>query len=196
MGYFTEASGAFSTAMGGSTTASGHISTAMGSETEATGNYSTAMGYKTIASNSNATAMGSVTTASGDASLATGVGTTASGDFSTAMGSSTTASGSSSTAMGTSVSTDNKTGSFIIGDYQSLGTTTSTAANQMMMRFRGGYRLYTNGATTLGVSLAAGGNSWVSISDETKKENYQEADGTYFLESIKKMKLGSWNYIG
>src|SRR5699024_9867258 len=115
---------------------------------------------------------------------------------STAMGWNTEASGNVSTAMGSNVSTDGKQGSFIIGDHQPSGTTTSTANNQMMMRFRGGYRLYTNGAATVGVSLPPGASSWQTTSDETKKENYQEADGTYFLESIKKMKLGSWNYIG
>ena len=44
------------------------------------------------------------------------------------------------------------------------------------------------------MSIAAGGNSWVSISDSTKKINFMNADGEYFLNSLSKLKLGSWNY--
>ena len=47
---------------------------------------------------------------------------------------------------------------------------------------------------SIGVSLAAGGNAWAAISDSTKKENFIPADGDYFLTSLSKLKLGSWNY--
>jgi hypothetical protein len=42
--------------------------------------------------------------------------------------------------------------------------------------------------------LSSGGNAWASISDSTKKENYRSANGDYFLSSLSKLKLGSWNY--
>jgi hypothetical protein len=50
MGYYTTASGDFSTASGEGTTASGWYSTAMGAGTTANGMFSSAMGYGTIAS--------------------------------------------------------------------------------------------------------------------------------------------------
>lgn len=146
------------------------------------GNYSIAMGYSTTASGINSTAMG--------------YSTTASGNFSTAMGGLTTASANFSTAMGGYVSTNDKTGSFIIGDNSTKSVKVSDADNGMIMRFAGGYKLYTNSTTTSGVELLANSNSWVSISDSTKKENYLNADGEYFLNNISKLKLGSWNYKG
>jgi len=140
--------------------------------------------------------MGINTTASGYISTAMGYYTTASGDYSTAMGNRTTASGHSSTAMGNYVSTSGHEGSFIIGDNSGSTSdiTTSSADNEMTMIFTGGYRLFTNDNANLGVSLAGGANSWGTISDSTKKENYLQADGEYFLNSINKLKLGSWNY--
>ena len=101
IGTLTEASGAYSTAMGYDTTAGGTgVSTAMGALTTANGTVSTAMGYNTTASGTYSTAMGASTTASGSTSTAMGYDTTASGGYSTAMGYETTASGSVSTAMG------------------------------------------------------------------------------------------------
>jgi hypothetical protein len=58
MGAVTEASGWYSTAMGGSTVASGDFSTAMGSSTTASGGYSTAMGQGTSAQDYGTIAIG------------------------------------------------------------------------------------------------------------------------------------------
>ncbi|MGA2507392.1 MAG: tail fiber domain-containing protein [Chitinispirillaceae bacterium] len=194
MGDGARASGSYSTAMGYSTTASGSSSTAMGNTTTASGSYSTAMGYWSVASAPSSTAMGSYTKASGTYSTAMGDYTTASGTYSSAMGCYDTASGFASTAMGSYVSTNGHQGSFIIGDYFPQTPTSSTADNQMTMRFAGGYNLFADGAATIGVSLSAGGNSWSAISDSTKKTNFQKADGDYFLSSLSKLRLGSWNY--
>jgi hypothetical protein len=87
MGYGTEASGDYSTAMGlntqatqwwstaigTSSKATGWVSTAMGEGTEASGQVSTTMGRNTIASGYFSTAMGFYTTA-GSASYATAIG--------------------------------------------------------------------------------------------------------------------------
>jgi hypothetical protein len=95
----------------------------------------------------------------GNYSFASGYNTTASGTASTAMGESTTASGNYSTAMGSTVSTNSHSGSFIIGDNSTTATTHSTAANQMMMRFAGGYVFYTDAGATKGAILAANQSS-------------------------------------
>jgi len=186
--------GDYSVAMGYSTTASGDFSTAMGNSTTASGAHSTAMGNGTTASASRSTAMGYGTTASGGYSTAMGHNTTASEPYSTAMGYYTTASGYYSTAMGNSVSTNGKQGSFIIGDKSTTTVTNCGSINQMMMRFANGYTFYTNSVLSAGVTLSAGGSSWSSVSDSTKKENILLADGEYFLNSISKLRLGSWNY--
>jgi len=138
-------------------------------------------------------AFGDGSTANGKNSIVMGKGSTASGERSIAIGNSVEASGIGSIALGNNVSTDSKTGAFIFGD----GTSTlvnSTANHQMTMRFSGGYNLYTNVFSTVGVSLAANGTSWSFISDSTKKENFRYSDGEYFLNSISEIPLGSWNY--
>jgi hypothetical protein len=193
MGSSTRASGLYSTAMGDYTTASGNRSTAMGNSTMASGLYSTAMGDYTTASGNRSTAMGNSTTASGFVSTAMGYSTMASGIASIAMGWYDTASGDYSTAIGSHVSTNDMMGSFIIGD-ASTTTTYSAAANRMTMRFANGYFLFSNAAASVGVCLLPGGSSWMALSDSTKKTNFVTADHDYFLSSLSKLKLGSWNY--
>jgi hypothetical protein len=207
-GYGNTASGSAAVAFGNTSTALGNYalasgynctavttaSTAMGYQSMASGDVSTAMGFQATASGHYSTAMGRQTSASGDFSTAMGYQATASGSYSTAIGRETSASGYSSTAMGAYVSTDSNFGSFIFGDYSTTSTTTSTASNQMTMRFHGGYRLFTHSNLASGVSMGNGANSWSTISDSTKKTNFKQADGEYFLSSLSKLKLGSWNY--
>ncbi|RZM05637.1 MAG: hypothetical protein EOO88_54595, partial [Pedobacter sp.] len=85
------------------------------------------------------------------------------GSWSTALGYNTTASGSYSTAIGNSVSTGAYAGSFAFGDNNAtLGTSgTNDAANQMLMRFTGGYKLISAinalNAPTKGLTLGSDG---------------------------------------
>ena len=71
----------------------------------------------------------------------------------------------------------------------------SIADNSLTTRFAGGYRFFSNHALTAGVSLAAGGGAWASISDINKKENFQDLDKEYILKSIANFKIYNWNYI-
>ena len=198
MGYNNLASGDNALSMGYYTVASGMFSIAIGGEYDAAiGPYSTVIGSDDTASGMSSTAIGNGNKASGVSSTAIGICCLASGLLSTAMGYHDTASGNYSTAMGSFVSTAGYAGSFIIGDSSMVPTwysTAATAANQMTMRFAGGYRLLTNAYSPIGVSLTAGGNAWATISDSTKKTNFQKADGDYFLQSLSKLRLGSWNY--
>jgi hypothetical protein len=93
------------------------------------------------------------------------------------------------------VSTNLKAGSFIIGDVSGSGTV-NDAANQMLMRFAGGYKLYTNSSATVGVRVVAGGNAWSTLSDKNRKENLAPVNGEAFLQKIAAFKLSSWNYKG
>ena len=143
-------------------------------------------------------ASGINTKASGYASTAMGYATTATGDFSTAMGIFTIASGYASTAMGM-YNTAAHQGSFIIGDASSRIFST-TAANQMMTSFKGGYIFYTGDGhqfeSPSGVELKPNANAWSVTSDSTRKENFRATDGALFLKKISGMRLGSWNYKG
>jgi hypothetical protein len=195
------ASGQYANAMGYSTTASGFNATAMCHHTTASGRHAIAMGYYTTASGDNSVATGAYTTASGNSATAMGIWTTASAGGAggaTAMGYGTIANGVYSTAMGTQVSTNGRTGAFAIGDKPptTSSITYNDADNQMLMRFAGGYKLYSNSTATIGTQLAPGANSWSTISDVRKKENFEPVNGDEFLKKIAQFKLTSWNYKG
>lgn len=66
----------------------------------------------------------------------------------------------------------------------------------MMMRFANGYMLYTNLNATVGVQVTPGGNSWSTISDVHRKENFAPINGDEVLKKIAAFKLVSWNYKG
>ncbi|PWK28949.1 trimeric autotransporter adhesin [Arcicella aurantiaca] len=226
IGAYTNASGYVSTTMGYSTYASGYASLATGYNTNATSNayYGTAMGYYTTASstasfasgsqtissgyastsmgyNSNAsgyvsTALGNNTNASGYIATAMGTGTVASGFASTAMGYNTIANGNNSTAIGSNVNAYYE-GSFVIGDSpNSSSYLYSFNPNTFSARFRNGYYLYTSATLGTGAILYGGSNSWSSISDSTKKENFQPIDGENVLKKIANMRTVTWNYKG
>jgi hypothetical protein len=126
--------------------------------------------------------------ASGAASVCIGFGASTGGDY--------------SMAFGHGASTGVHSGSTIICDYSfspAIGTlafTSNDADNQMMMRFDGGYKLFSNADATVGTQLAPGSNAWSTISDRRKKENFAVVDGEAFLKRIAKMELTSWNYKG
>jgi hypothetical protein len=196
MGYMTTASGTSSVAMGSYTTASASYSIAMGYITTASGHSSIAMGYQTTASGASSTAIGASTTATGGGAIAMGAGTTASGNYSTAMGEGTRASGHYSTAMGMRASTHGHPGSFVYGDASTLvDSIRSSAAHQATWRTSGGFRIFTNSALTAGVTLAAGGGSWNSVSDRNRKEAFAEVDGEGLLARIRRVPVTSWRYI-
>jgi hypothetical protein len=135
-------------------------------------------------------------TAIGNGSSTTGAG------VNVAIGSGVTAGGEASSAFGANVGTGTHIGAFAIGDRSSNPVTTmfayneNDADNQMMMRFAGGYKLYSNPEATVGTQLAPGSNAWSTISDRRKKENFAVVDGEAFLKRIAKMELTSWNYKG
>ncbi len=115
------------------------------------------------------------------------------GLYSNAQGYNAIASGQSSVAIGTTV-TASHANSMAIGN-----SATTTAANQMMAKFTGGYTFYSGvnaSNVAVGVTLVANGNSWASVSDSTKKENFIASDGESVLKSISQMRVGTWNYKG
>jgi hypothetical protein len=88
-------------------------------------------------------------------------------------------------------------GSFVWADYNNADFV-STATNQFSVRATGGVRFVSAidgaGVPTAGVSLAAGGGSWQSISDRNLKRNFSAVSGISILEKIAAMPITTWNY--
>lgn len=158
------------------------------------GKFSFASGFEVTAQGVGAVSVGVRTSASGFASTAIGYNTVASGIRSFASGTSAQATGDRSVALGTSVSTNNMIGSFVFGD--GVASTQNDANNQMIMRFSGGYKLYSSSGQTFGLQMQPGSNAWSIVSDVNKKENFATVNGEDFLQKISKMPLTSWNYKG
>jgi hypothetical protein len=160
------------------------------------GDYSTALGLANKAIGDYSSAVGSYNTVSGQYSNAIGRMNKVGGNFSTALGSDNTVNGTGSTAIGNYGSTAGYQGAMILSDYSVFTSVSATANNQLTARFAGGYRFFTNSFLTTGVSLAAGGTSWATISDSTKKERFLPINGPALLQKISGMKLTTWNYKG
>ncbi len=86
------------------------------------------------------------------------------------------------------------TGAFVWGD-SIAADIASTASNSVTMRASGGYRLFSNGDTSAGVSLAAGGTSWAVISDRNVKKDFAPINAVGILEKLAAMPMTQWHYI-
>jgi hypothetical protein len=186
------ASGESSMATGRST-ASGLSSSAFGNSI-ASGSYTTA-GGNSSATNFYATALGAGSTATG--SYDTSIGSTAktSGGSSLALGNTVTSGGYASVAIGTNIVNPGNAYLVTLAD-GSTNTLVNSTSGQLMTRFAGGYRFFTNNTSSTGVMLLPGGTSWSAISDKRKKENFIRVNGEDLLSKIDTLYLGSWNYKG
>jgi len=127
-------------------------------------------------------------------SFAAGKDTEASGNEAFAVGNNAVASGMGSIAIGTDVTAD-ETGSITIGDRSNPNTNlNATAQNQFLVRAAGGSIIYSNSTLTAGVTLAAGGGSWSSVSDYHRKENFEALNGEDVLQRLRAIPVSSWNY--
>ncbi len=159
-----------------------YSNTALTAGLQLTSTGGSSIGISNTVSGTNATCVGNTVTASNTNAVAIGFNATSSGI--------------ASMALGSYVSTNAKNGACVIGDSSTSTVTSASTTNQMTMRFANGYRLYTNSGATVGTQLAAGGNSWSTISDRRKKENFADVDGELFLKRIGAMPVSSWNYKG
>ena len=87
----------------------------------------------------------------------------------------------------------NHDGSFVWGDSYD-GDVPSDSANSFTVRASGGIQMYTNTALTAGVQVWAGGGSWSSISDSTKKRNIRLVDTRSILEKVARLPIKQWSY--
>lgn len=82
--------------------------------------------------------------------------------------------------------------SFVRSDWSAI--TNTTATNQVVMRARGWYRLFSDSSNIFWVSLAPGTSSWGSVSDRNAKENIVEIDQQSILDKFMQLPLFAWNY--
>ncbi|HET6764183.1 MAG TPA: tail fiber domain-containing protein [Longimicrobiaceae bacterium] len=158
--------GFYSFATGNNTTASGYYSIATGGGTKAQGNYSVAMGQITNADGSGAIALGTRSTADADYSV----------------------------AIGQRASTNGHAGAIVFADGSTTDSLEASANNQFSVRAAGGYRLYSNATETTGVTMSAGGSSWVVVSDRNRKQDFMAVDGENLLMRLRSVPVTTWRY--
>ncbi|MBD2723351.1 tail fiber domain-containing protein [Hymenobacter armeniacus] len=191
--------GFYSAAFGYNNLVAGIYSLAAGYNNNVRGNYATCLGRDNAIDqlSSGALVIGRNCRAKGNYNLVGGLNSKVQGNYSVALGERCTANAANAIALGRFASANGRSGTFVIADATGNDSLRASANNQFSARYAGGYRLFTNAAMTVGVSLAAnGGNAWQVISDSTKKERRRLADGNQFLARIDGMRLGSWNYKG
>ncbi len=133
------------------------------------------------------------------AAVGGGLENTASGDFATVMaGFSNEAAGDYSFAAGRRAKIDpTHDGALVYADSNDFDFN-SSAANEFAVRSTGGVRFVTGidtaGNSIAGVRLAAGGNSWQSLSDRQAKANVTPVDGDEILARLATVPISSWNY--
>src|SRR5579859_894228 len=200
-GYFNTASGTGSTvAGGGANVASGENSFSTvggGSGNISNGNYSVVAGgasssasgdYSTVSGGARNSAVGNYATVIG------GYFNGAAGNYSTVAGGAFNSAGNYSFAAGQHANTNGHTGSFVWGDNSTTNDVTATADNQFVARTSGGVIFYTKSDLSTGVSVAAGGGSWSSLSDRNVKANFAPIDGRQILAQVLAMPVTTWNY--
>jgi len=192
------ATGEYTTVSGGyhNTTNSSYVTIGGGRDNSATLSYATVGGgrdnsaggsYSTVGGGCDNTASASSATVSG------GQENTASDIFATVPGGDkNNAAGAYSFAAGHRAKA-NHPGSFVWADSWDADFT-SSAANQFNIRAIGGVRIYTNSNLTSGVTLAAGGNAWVAVSDSTKKRNIRLVDTREILKKVDELPIKQWSY--
>lgn len=69
-------------------------------------------------------------------------------------------------------------------------------SNHFYVKKLNGAAFYSSTDETTGVTLAAGGSSWASVSDSAKKENLAILDYNDVLDRLDKLNIYSYNYVG
>src|SRR3954447_7103427 len=159
-----------------------------------TGFYTWAGGYNTTALGLASFAMGYQSTALGSYALALGYTANADGTGAVALGYRVTAAADSSVAIGQRASTNGHAGAIVLSDGSTTDSTQASANNQFTVRAAGGVRLFTNATMTVGVQVAAGGSSWVVISDRNRKGDFLSVDGEDVLARLRLVPVTTWRY--
>ncbi len=92
----------------------------------------------------------------------------------------------------------NHRGAFVWADSARADSTviesfSSTALNQFAVRASGGVIFFSDTNATVGVQLAAGGNSWAPASDRNLKKNFQPVNGREVLSRVLALPIQTYN---
>ncbi|HEX8492451.1 MAG TPA: tail fiber domain-containing protein [Pyrinomonadaceae bacterium] len=195
----------------------GLYSTAFGENVRALGDNSVAIGKESVAAGSRTVAIGERNTATGYASIALGYGaSTSTLAGSPRNGTFVFSDFSNSACDFNNISTDCRfhpsvTNSFNVRAvngsffYTSLNLSTSFIFNsttatmtltnsKLSMKSDGSTELTSNSGGTAGVSLAAGGGSWSSLSDRNMKANFALVNPREILRGVLRLPISTWNY--
>ncbi len=193
-GYNSTTTGDYSVAMGNTCTSLGECSFAVGFASRAVGDYSFAQGQNSDVTGECAIGMGRLALSRGLGSVALGYHPWALADHAVAIGHQVEATDTSSFAFGYRASSQHK-GAFVYSDRSTTSPRlTSTADNQFLVRAAGGTWFYSAADLSAGVNLPAGGGAWTSVSDSTKKENFQDVDYAEVLAKLDQLEVTEWNY--
>jgi len=205
-GFRNLTSGEASTVGGGQdNNSTGKYSFSVGNKNLASGDWSVAMGYQNQATNLESVALGRENISSGTHSFSHGIRNKALGHNSVAWGFYSEAHGFTSFAFGKRVRA-NKDGTVIFGDTNGGETNSSLGTFPLNERsadqkdtfygfFDNGYKLYTTASINgSGVELNHGDGAWNTLSDKTKKENYQKIDKQKVLDKLIALPMEKWNY--
>ena len=156
-------------------------------------------GLNNTASGSNATVGGGVNNAAigSGAAVGGGDGNAASGIAATVpSGQDNSAAGNNSLAAGVRAEA-NHDGAFVWAD-SNVFNFASTAVNEFSVRSTGGARFVSaidgSGNPTAGVTLASGGGSWASLSDEASKTAITPVSGRAALRKLASVPISEWSY--
>jgi len=125
-----------------------------------------------------------------------GLGNSVTGTAGTVPGGQNNRAGSFALAAGNRAKADHA-GAFVWADAQDYDFG-STATNEASFRSTGGARFVTaidgTGTPTAGVTLAAGGAAWATISDQNAKKNFAPVNGGEVLTKLATVPVQQWNY--
>jgi hypothetical protein len=103
-------------------------------------------------------------------------------------------SGPSASGNGAAASDVLRHGSFVWTDRSSDTVVNPTAQNQTIFRSSGGYWLYSDSASTAGVTLAPGSGAWQNVSDRNMKDNFKAVNPREILKGVLNLPISTWNY--
>ncbi len=188
-GYGNDASGNYSTIGGGALNTSAGAYSVIGAGRENATNDTAA----TVAGGRNCRALGRYSAVLGGGGPSAADSNTASGGWSTVLGGrASRATADYAVALGRKALAMH-TGSIVITDGNDIAFN-STADNQCIIRASGGTTIYSAALPFSGVSLSAGGNAWVGVSDSTKKRDIRLTDTKAVLEKFAALPIKNWEY--
>lgn len=155
-------------------------------------------GYKSYCMNSNSVALGyKCETHTAYAAVAMGWEAIADGSGfpAVAIGKNVNAGGRYSAAFGHNIGLTTRRATFVYSGYYPGVTFQAQAAYTFNVLATGGYTLQTDATNSAGSYILAGGGAWNSISDRTKKENFQTLNAENILKKLEQMPIYEWSYI-